>query len=87
MEDILIHTKRYNDKTEEEHIVQHQRYVHTILDQLKENNLYLKPKKCKFKKEEVDYLKVIVGQNHVQMDPKKLKGVADYQPPTTPTEI
>jgi hypothetical protein len=32
-------------------------------------------------------LGVIVGGNKVHMDPKKLKGVADYQPPTNPTEV
>jgi hypothetical protein len=32
-------------------------------------------------------LGVIIRGNKVCMDPKKLKGVADYQPPTNPTEV
>jgi hypothetical protein len=52
-----------------------------------EHDVYLKPKKCNFEKEEVNYLGIIVGGSKVQMNPKKLKGVADYQPPTTPMEV
>jgi hypothetical protein len=54
---------------------------------LEEHDLYLKPKKCDFEKDEVDYLGVIMGGSKVCMDPKKLKGVTDYQPPTNPTEV
>ena len=51
------------------------------------NDLYLKPEKCEFEQEEIDYLGVIVGKNRLWMDPKKIKGVADWPTPTTPTEI
>jgi hypothetical protein len=87
MDDILIHTKREKGETEEEHKARHRKYVHIVLDWLEEHNLYLKPEKCKFEQTEVDYLGVIVGNNQVCMDPKKLKGVADYPLPTTPTEV
>jgi hypothetical protein len=72
---------------EEEHKARHQRYVHIVLDRLEEHNLYLKPEKCEFEQTKVNYLGVIVGNNQVRMDPKKLKEVADYPPPTTPTEV
>ena len=61
--------------------------MHIILDQLEEHDLYLKPEKCEFEQTKVDYLGVIIGNNQVCIDPKKLKGVADYPPPTTPTEV
>jgi hypothetical protein len=54
---------------------------------LEEHDLYLKPKKCNFKKGEVNYLGIIMGGSKVHIDPKKLKGVVDYQPPTTPIEV
>jgi hypothetical protein len=44
---------------------------------LEEHNLYLKPEKCEFGKKEIKYLGVIIGQNKIQMDPRKLKGIAD----------
>jgi hypothetical protein len=87
MDDILIHTRRREGETEEEHLERHRRYTHIVLDHLEEHDLYLKPEKCDFEKGEVDYLGVIVGGNKVHMDPKKLKGIANYQPPTNPTEV
>ena len=61
--------------------------MHHILDKLEKHDLYLKPKKCAFEKEEIDYLGVIIGQGTVKMDPSKLKGVADWPRPKMPTEI
>jgi hypothetical protein len=87
MDDIAIHTKPKPDETEEQHRKRHQTYTYHILDKLEENDLYLKPEKCEFEKEEIEYLGVIVGQNRLRMDPKKLQGVADWPSPRNPTEI
>ena len=35
----------------------------------------------------IDYLGVIVGKHSIQMDPKKVAGVADWLKPRNPTEI
>jgi hypothetical protein len=48
---------------------------------LEKHDLYLKPEKCKFAKEEIEYLGVIIGQNKIHMDPGKLKGIADWPVP------
>jgi hypothetical protein len=37
--------------------------MYHILDKLEENDLYLKPEKYKFEKEEIEYLGVIIGKN------------------------
>jgi hypothetical protein len=87
MDDLAIHTKPRDGETEEQHRIRHQQYVHLILDKLEENDLYLKPEKCAFEQTEIDYLGVIVGNNQLRMDPGKLRGVADWQPPKTPTDI
>ena len=58
-----------------------------VLMKLEENDLYLKPEKCEFEKEEIKYLGVIVGKNHLRMSLKKLQGVADWPVPKTPTDI
>jgi len=87
MDDIAIHTKRRPDETEQQHQARHHQYTHQVLDKLEENDLYLKPEKCTFEQEEIDYLEVIVGRNTIKMDPSKIKGVADWPIPTNPTEI
>jgi hypothetical protein len=54
---------------------------------MEKHNLYLKPEKCEFEKEEIEYLGVIIGQNKIRMDPGKLKGIADWPVPQNPTEV
>ena len=61
MDDIAIHTKPRETEIEEQHQNRHKKYTHLILDKLEENNLYLKPEKCDFAKEEIEYLRVIIG--------------------------
>jgi len=81
MDDIVIHTKRWKDKTEEQHLGRHCKLVHEMLDELEANDLYLKPEKCAFKQDEIEYLRVVIGKGRLRMDPKKLKGVTDYPVP------
>ena len=87
MDDIAIHTRKMVTETEEQHRQRHKQYMHHVLDKLEAHDLYLKPEKCAFEKKEIDYLGVIIGQETVKMDPSKLKGVADWPKPKTPTEI
>jgi hypothetical protein len=61
--------------------------VHHILDKLEKEDLYLKPDKCFFECNEIDYLGVIVRKGKLQMDPKKLKGVKTWPTPKNPTNI
>jgi reverse transcriptase-like protein len=58
-----------------------------VLDILEQHDLHLKPEKCTFEQEEIDYLGVIVGQGTLKIDPKKIQGVADWSPPTTVTKV
>ena len=87
MDDITIHTTKHPHRTEEQHTIHYREYVHWMLDKLKEHDLYLKPKKCQFEKNKIEYLGVIVGRGHLQMSPKKLQGIADWSPPRSPTEV
>ena len=87
MDDFAIHSKKRPLETEEQHCQQHKLYVHHVLDKLEKHDLYLKPEKCAFEKDEIDYLRVIIGNGVVKMDPSKLKDVADWLIPKTPTEI
>ncbi len=58
-----------------------------MLNKLEQNNLYLKLEKCDFEQKEIDYLGIIIGNGKLQMDPKKLKGIADWPKLKTPTDI
>jgi hypothetical protein len=69
MDDLAIYTTKLPHKTEEGHQHHHQTYVHRILDKLREHDLYLKPEKCEFEKDEIEYLGVIVGKGCLQMHP------------------
>ena len=87
MDDIAIHSKKHPMENKEQHRQRHKIYDHHVLDKLEKHNLYLKPEKCAFEKDKIDYLGVIVGNGIVKMDPSKLKGVADWPKPKTPTKI
>jgi hypothetical protein len=65
MDDIAIHTRQRKEEMEDQHIERHRRHMHQVLDKLEKHDLYLKPEKCEFKKEEIKYLGVIVGQNRI----------------------
>ena len=87
MDDIAIHTRQRPNETDHQHRLRHKNLTHHVLDKLESEDLYLKPEKCSFKQEEIDYLGVIVGRGKLRMDPDKLKGVADWPIPRNPTEI
>jgi len=66
LDDILIFTK-----TEEEHA----QAVQWVLQVLKENKLFLRPEKCEFYKQRIEYLDLIISENKVSIDPVKVAGV------------
>ena len=66
LDDILIFTK-----TEEEHV----QAVRQVLQVLKENKLFLRPEKCEFYKQWIEYLGLVISENEVSMDPVKVAGV------------
>ena len=79
MDDILIHTD--NDRP------RHRKCVHRILDKLKKHDLYLKPEKCLFEQEEMEFLGVVLKNGTIQMDPTKIKGVADWPRPNNVRDV
>jgi len=79
MDDILIATTGSLDK--------HRSKVAHVLTKLQDNDLFLKPEKCHFHKEEVEYLGVIVGKGQVKMDPIKVQGITDWPTPTNLHEV
>jgi hypothetical protein len=87
MDDSIIYTKRCPGKTEEQHWKQHQELVHHIFDILEKNDLYVKPEKCAFEQDKIEYLGVIIGKGKTWMDAKKLMVVANYTVPQSTTDV
>lgn len=57
------------------------------MDKLEKHDLYLKPKKCTFEKEKINYLGIIIRQGTIKLDLSKLKGVADWQKSNIPIKV
>jgi len=53
--------------TEEEH----DELVEEVLRRLEENNLFVKPEKCKWKVREIEFLEVVISPKGVEMQKKK----------------
>jgi len=49
--------------------------VEEVLRRLEENNLFVKPEKCKWKVREVEFLGVVIGPKGVEMQKEKVEGV------------
>jgi len=65
----------------------HKECVHKILDKLEKHDLYLKPEKCVFTQKCIKFLGVILENNTIQMDPTKIKGVAEWPYLRNPTDV
>jgi len=59
----------------------HNELVEEILKRLEENDLFVKPKKCKWKVREVKFLEVVIGPREVEMQKEKVKGVLNWPAP------
>ena len=53
----------------------HDKLVEEILKRLEENNLFVKPEKCKWKVREVEFLGVIISPKGVEIQKEKMEGV------------
>ena len=75
---ILIFTKTLSE---------HWNVMRRVLERLQEHKLYLKPEKCEFEQRQIEYLRVIVLEGQVEMDPVKASGVAEWPTPRNKKEV
>ena len=56
----------------------HDELVAEVIKRLEENDLYVKPEKCKWKVREVDFLGVVIELEGIKMEKEKVKGVLEW---------
>jgi len=56
-----------------------------VLQVLKENKLFLRPEKCEFCKQRIEYLGLVISENEVSIDLVKVAGVREW--PTLENKI
>jgi len=60
---------------------EHDELVEEILRRLEEHDLYVKPKKCKWKVQEVEFLRVVIGPDGIKMEKEKVRDVLEWLTP------
>jgi len=78
IDDILVVTD-----TKEEH----DELVEEVLKRLEENDLFVKPEKCKWKVREVEFLGVVIGPRGVEMQKEKVERVLNWPAPRNVKEV
>ena len=56
---------------------EHNELVEKVIKRLEENNLYMKPEKCKWKMREVGFLGIVIGPKRIKMEEEKMKRVLE----------
>ena len=59
----------------------HDKIVAKVIRRLEENDLYIKPEKCKWKVREVGFLGVVIGLEGIKIEEEKMKGVLEWPTP------
>ena len=78
LDDILVYSRTLEE---------HQLHVSKVLECLGVRDLRLKPEKCEFHQEAVDFLGFIVGRNGIRIDPTKLQAVREWKAPNNVKEV
>ncbi|GJP49851.1 hypothetical protein CLOM_g9009 [Closterium sp. NIES-68] len=78
LDGILIYSK-----TQEQHL----KDLEQVFQRLQEHRLITKGSKCEFLKSELEFLGHVVGADGIKIDPKKIKTIRDWKPPTNLQEL
>ena len=78
LDDLMIFSKNPAD---------HAKHLATVLQVLKDNELFVKLKKCDFEKKELKFLGHLVGVSGIKVDPAKTEVVQNWPVPTSVTNV
>ena len=56
----------------------HDELVAEVIRRLEENDLYVKPEKCKWKVKKVGFLEVVIGPEGIKIEEEKVKGILEW---------
>jgi len=65
----------------------HDELVKEVLKRLEENDLYMKPEKCAWKVQKVNFLGVVMGEEKIEMEEDKAAGVLNWPTPKTVRDV
>jgi len=57
------------------------------LRRLEENDLYVKPEKCAWKVQKVNFLEVVMGQGKIEMEEDKVARMLNWSVPKTVRDV
>ena len=78
IDDVIVGTE--NEEGHDELVVE-------IIKRLEENDLYMKPEKCKWKVREIEFLEVVIRPERIKMEKEKMKGVLNWPQPMCVKDI
>jgi len=78
LDNILIFTRMEKE---------HAKAIKRVLQVLQEHKLFLRPEKCEFCKEQIEYLGLVISENKVSMDPVKVAGVREWPTLENKTDV
>jgi hypothetical protein len=78
MDDILIFSKNLKE---------HKQYVSLVLQKLQDVDFYAKLEKCVFHQPQVEFLRYIISNEALMMDPKKIQAITDWSTPKTVCDV
>src|SRR5579859_8054662 len=68
-------------------LAEHKQHIRAVLERLQSVGLYLKPSKCQFHVQEVEFLGFIVGPEGVKMNPAKISAITEWPQPKSVHDI
>ena len=68
-------------------MAEHIMVINQVLQILCNNDLYLKPKKCEFYKEKLNYLGFTISKDHIAIEDSKVDAIQDWPIPCTVRNI
>ena len=78
IDDILVYSKDRED---------HDKHLQVVLETLRKEQLYAKMSKCEFWLREVSFLKHIVSEEGIKVDPSKIEVILEWKPLRNVTEV
>ena len=73
--------------TEKDNQEEHDRVMLEVLRRLRDNDLFVKPEKCRFRVTEVDFLGMIVSCDGIKMDSEKVNAILRWPEPTNVKQV